>query len=496
MKDYLKAGYSHFFIQTEEPNEAINYIQDSLADCKAPNTDEPMEIKVWGYDPNNVDPLAPLMETYDQKNIILILKNYNWFLFKDILAKTPNPDIVQFILDSLPVYRSPEYRKAMIIVSNNSKEESLPIELLREFKEITYPLPTKKEIESILNDTIETAKESNSKFKKVSNKKKTKLINAAVGMSRIEAQNSFFLSLVKTGKLDSNSIIDQRAEYLKNVAGLHYIKYTESFDNLKGYERYKKFVSKTLPNPKSKGTILIGPTGTGKSHCAKACAGEFEIPMITVEMAEWQSSFVGDNEKLVRKAIEAIKSFERVLLFIDELEKGWSGIGGRGNVTSDSINERAMSQFLKFMQDRKDGIYILATCNDISKIPPEYLRAERWDTAPWFIDLPQTEERKSIFEYYKNLYNVEGKFEKNYTEGWTGSELKTLCRLTSIFNEEPGSKTLKTNDLNEFIVPASVTKNDEIEILRQWAVGKTLSASFNESKSRGYSTKSIKLKDF
>lgn len=153
-----------------------------------------------------------------------------------------------------------------------------------------------------------------------------------------------------------------------------------------------------------------------------------------------------------------------------EIEKGLAGLKGFGGYSGDSLNKKAMSQFLKFLQDRPKGIYVVATCNNIADLPPEYVRAERWDTAPFFIDLPSREERATILKYYEGVYRVNGKLSAKDTDGWSGAELKAVCRLAYL-----GKTT--TDAASRYIVPVSRTMQEDIEGLRKWAKGRTLPAS-------------------
>jgi SpoVK/Ycf46/Vps4 family AAA+-type ATPase len=203
---------------------------------------------------------------------------------------------------------------------------------------------------------------------------------------------------------------------------------------------------------------------------AKTLAREFGMFMLTAEMAEMTGSLVGETEAKVRSFIEAAKAMAPCVVFIDEIEKGLAGLKGFGGYSGDSLNKKAMSQFLKFLQDRPKGIYVVATCNNISDLPPEYVRAERWDTAPFFIDLPSNEERETILKYYKGLYKVDGKLTVKDTEGWSGAELKAACRLAYL-----GNTTIDKS--SRFIIPVSKTMEEDIGTLRKWAKGRTLPAS-------------------
>lgn len=152
-----------------------------------------------------------------------------------------------------------------------------------------------------------------------------------------------------------------------------------------------------------------------------------------------------------------------------EIEKGLAGTqGGKGVNAGHEETQRAMAPILKFFNDRPPGVRIAATCNNIEGIPPEYIRVERWDTAPIFVDLPNEEEKSAILEYYKKHYQVEG--DPGKMEGWSGAEIKSVCRLASI---------MKTSiDRSEkFIIPISKTMDKEIAHLRSWAKGRTIPAS-------------------
>ncbi len=221
----------------------------------------------------------------------------------------------------------------------------------------------------------------------------------------------------------------------------------------------------------SKGVIFVGPPGTGKSALAKSIAGQFGKFMLTIEMAEWQGGIVGETEEKVRRAIEACIALRgNLVLFIDEIEKGLAGASSnRGSMTntSDNVTQRAMAQFLKFLQDRPDGIFIIATCNSISGIDPTYLRAERWDGI-FFVDLPNHKEQAAILNFYKNEFKwgdsiggIEGDLTEKQMEGWSGAEIRTACRLAYI-HDAP------LNDVRKYVIPVSETMKEEIEILRHW----------------------------
>jgi len=151
-----------------------------------------------------------------------------------------------------------------------------------------------------------------------------------------------------------------------------------------------------------------------------------------------------------------------------EVEKGPAGAGG-GAMEDGGTTQRATSILLKFLSDgRPPGVYFGATCNNIAGLPPEWVRAGRWDCAPFFIDLPGPQEQVPILEYYKAKYNVEGTPKSML--GWSGAEIESVCRIASMMGR-------RVDEAERYIVPVSKTMEKEISALRKWAVGKTTPAN-------------------
>lgn len=157
-----------------------------------------------------------------------------------------------------------------------------------------------------------------------------------------------------------------------------------------------------------------------------------------------------------------------------EIEKGLAGTSGAGGsgAHDGGTTDRSMAQFLKFLSDdRPKGIYVIATCNDIEKLPAAYVRAERWDTAPIFVDLPTKEEQMAILKHYQKMYNVNA--QPYDMRDWTGAEIRAWAKLAA----KKISLGKSPNDADELIVPIARTMNKEIEYLRKWKEGRTVAAS-------------------
>lgn len=454
----LGAGYSLFYCQTYEILKSLDEIKNAF------NEQEKYTIKIWDFetdpDPSTViNDLASL-----PKNSVVIAKNFNWFLKDQFEINKP---FVTYLQNNVEIFSSTEGRKALIVLSDEDFEKAIPSVLQKDFTQIKFQLPNVKEIEKILMDLIDCLKD-NPKFTTPTKDEIEAMISEVKGLTKREIVNAFAYSLkAGNGKFDLDILSSIKADTIEKTAGLKIGNFKTTFENIRGYENIKNYTRITARNPMAKGILLLGPAGVGKTVFCQALANEIGKKMIIMEMAELFGSLVGQSEQMMKNALDIIKANDSCLLMLDEVEKGLAGVGksqeGDGGTT-----KRSMAQFLKFLSDdRPEGVYIVATCNDISSLPPEWLRSERWDGI-FFIDLPNEEERKSILDYYKKIYNVEGKTPD--MSGWSGAEIKTLCRQ---------AKMLNTNLLmaSQFVIPISKTMGPQIESLRKWAEGKTIPAS-------------------
>ncbi len=480
----FRAGYGLFWIQTAETLRAQEDIYEAIKDFKAYQ----IEVKRWDSS-DEPDPFVPLNWLNEKKDsAVTICLNFNWYL-KDL--DQVQKDVVQTLQRMSSELESS--KKALVVITPYSLGEACPIELQPLFTSIDFSLPETEEIENLLEHTVEVIGgmyNTEKKFKPPTKEEATAIVSAAKGMAAKEMENAFYLSTVKKGKISPQIVQDMKAEVLKAEAGLEYSQFAETFENLKGYSVLKEFCSGTINSPLSKGILLIGPPGTGKSHFAKCLGNETGLPMLSFEMGSVFGSLVGESESKMRRIISIITAMRPCIVFVDEIEKGLAGAGS--SQTSDGgTTQRTMAQWLKFMSDRPDGIYIVATCNQIESMPPEYLRAERWDTAPFFVDLPNEEEIRAIFEYYLKYYDIPQSSKKtiptlNTLEGWSGAELKALCRISKMMNITPLAA-------KEYVVPISQTMDVEIARLRKWADGRAIMASSDKIKTVKSKVRAVKL---
>jgi SpoVK/Ycf46/Vps4 family AAA+-type ATPase len=458
----IKAGYAFFYVQTDEQDRTIERIFKSAQQLNGNG----FEVIVWDFEKDK-DPEALLFNTLEDSkpNTIVIAKNFGWFL-KDDYGQ-PNKMFCSFLLNRFEKYTTEDFRKVFIITGDKAIEDAIPDIIVKEFLNIEFSLPDENEIKEAYDFIVDSVS-STPGFETPNGEKEKEIIKAAKGMTLRSIRNTFAYAVVDgKGKMEPKTVALMKAADVEKTAGLHIVNVPWTFADLKGYQNVKDLMTKSYKDPLAKGIILLGPPGTGKSRCAYCFGNETKELVIELEVAELFGGIVGDTERLWRKALQIIKANSPCILIIDEIEKALpkkNQIGGDGGTT-----ERSAAQFLKFLSDKRpEGIYIIATCNDITKLPPEWIRAGRWDVAPFFIDLPNEEERTEILKFYMDKYNLTGK--PINTDDWTGAEIEQVCKLAKMMNTT-------IEDAKRFIIPLSKTMSAEIQELRTWAKLRTLSAS-------------------
>jgi len=485
----IRSGYSFIYCRSQEVNDSCLTI---LQELKKYYQEKQVEnnIKLWDFEMTNElgesnynDPNSLLMELENIREgvdevpagTIVVAKNYNWFLGDDY--GNWDKGKISWFLNRADKFSSSEYRKVLIIVGQAEFEKAIPPDLKREFANIEINLPDKKDIEEIYKFIIDSAKE-NPKFKIPNFQESKRIISGAMGLTKSEVTKVFSYSIIKNnGRLDPQTVEELRAEEINKTPGLKIGHYDKKLEDLQGYGLAKEIVDEWIDDPEAKGCLLLGPAGVGKTHFCQSLASHYKRLIIEIEFAQLMGDgLVGQAEKAMKRALDVITANANpeapIILFIDEIEKGLAGTNGAGSTKDGGTTERSNAQFLKFLSDaRPKGIYVVASCNDIEKLPAAYVRAERWDTAPIFVDLPNKQEQLAILKHYQKTYNIS---EQPYDmKEWTGAEIKAWCKLAA----KKKSLGKPVEDADDLIVPIARTMNKEIDYLRQWKEGRTIPAS-------------------
>lgn len=369
----------------------------------------------------------------------------------------------------------------------------LPIEIEKYVTVLNLPLPDKNDLEKRLTAIT--------KNQVLNDDLKNQILDAGAGLTDVEADLAFRLAKEKVDLNNKEAIriiASEKEQIIKKSGILDYYYTTEDLDksvgglkNLKKWLKQKKKAfekkAKTFGLKVPKGMLLLGVPGTGKSLTAKAIATEWNLPLLKLDVGKVFQSEVGSSENNIRNAIMTSEAIAPCVLWIDEIEKGLSTGGGEKD---GGTNSRVFSTILTWMQEKTKPVFVVATANNISKLPPELLRKGRFDEI-FFIDLPTKKERKNIFEIHlkKNNQVTITDFDPiiENSKYFNGAEIEetvneAMFKAYIENNEEPAIKISHLTESAKTIVPLAVTMRNKIDGLRDWASTRARPASSDKNK--------------
>lgn len=287
------------------------------------------------------------------------------------------------------------------------------------------------------------------------------------GLTEFEIENLLAAALADDGmftRSDLKLIFDQKQQMIMKSGILEMIPLKERPEDIGGLENLKSWLERKSKVFKSinkaiefgvnmpKGVLIAGVPGCGKSLCAKVTAQMFDVPLLRLDMGKIMGKYVGESEENMRKAIGLAEAISPCILWIDELEKAFAGVNGTGN----EVTVRLFGTFLTWMQEKTSSTFVVATANDITKLPPELMRKGRFDEI-FYVGLPKPEERRKIFEIHigkrrkQDLANINISSLVSQTEGYSGADVEgvVIDAVESAFVD--GSGALTTEHLNSAI---------------------------------------------
>jgi len=463
LNDYVNAAFSGLWIVSSEIDEAEREIvqharqqQWKIATWDIANGLRlPLGPSTAQRDQGAGDPLAALraLPALSDPNgtALLILHNFHRYL--------SSPEVVQTTFSQLIAGK--QQRTFVVVLS---PVVQVPVELEKLFVVIDHQLPDREQLLRIATEL--TSDQPNDL--PVGNDLQ-RVLDAAAGLTRYEAEGAFALSLTRHNAIQPQCIWELKAQTLKknNLLTLH--RGNERFDSLGGLSNLKDFCRRALvpgKTVKAKGVLLLGVPGTGKSALAKAIGNEMGRPTLTLDLGALYGSLVGATEANVRQALKIADAMAPCVLFSDELEKGLSGVGGQGD---SGVSTRLFGTLLTWLAERESDVFFMGTANDISKLPPEFTRAERLDGV-FFIDTPSTKEKDTIWGQYRQQFGIPDSQARPDDTDWTGAEVRSCCRLAALLD-------VPLTQAARHVVPVAVTAAEQVEKLRTWASGRCLSAS-------------------
>lgn len=361
---------------------------------------------------------------------------------------------------------------------------NLPVELEKDVNVIEFPLPNKQDIAVQLDEVVAAVKNNPQIDVSMTAEYREVLIKSAQGLTEDEIESAFARSLVENKKLDVDEILEEKKQIVRKSGLLEYYPAVNKMDDVGGLELLKDWLEKRTTSftdkarqfgiPVPKGVLLLGVQGCGKSLVAKAIAATWNLPMLKMDVGRIFGSLVGQSEENIRRAIKVAESVAPCVLWADELEKGFAGIGGSG-VSDGGTTMRVFATFLTWMQEKTKPVFLIATANDVTALPPELLRKGRFDEI-FFVDLPDLKEREQIFAIHLQKRNRDPKKFKlpelaKKTHGFSGAEIEQII-VGALFSAFDAGRELTQRDIVkeiESVVPLSVMMAEEIDELRTWA---------------------------
>lgn len=378
-----------------------------------------------------------------------------FIVLKDIHGELKNPRIIALLkrIAENNLYND-SYSATVFILS---EIVVIPRELEDYITVFDIPLPSTDEILTIINEFI----------KNMDISVDVDIVNdialSLKGLNEFQIKQILNLAYQDGGCIDQNDkmlILNEKEQLIKKSGMLEVINFTETIDDIGGLENLKDWLKRkaiVFSNLDKaikfgvdvpKGIMIIGMPGCGKSLTAKATASLFEIPLVRLDIGRLLGKYVGESEGNMREALKLSEAISPCVLWIDEIEKAFAGIGGTGG---HEVTVRLFGQFLTWLQEKQNTVFVVATANDISKMPPEFLRKGRFDEL-FFVDLPNGEERRNILDIH---LKKRGKWNKGIdsialikeTEGFNGADLEAVVKDTIERAFIEGHDTITTEDL-------------------------------------------------
>jgi len=404
------------------------------------------------------------------------------FVLKDFHPYVMEPGVIRLLRDAAEALKT-SY-KTLVILSPILR---IPPELEKDLTVLDYKLPDDEDMRKLLDEMIEAVKENPRVRIQLSKEEKEKLMQAALGLTAMEAENAFSRVLVSKGRLseeDIDDILAEKKQIVRKSGMLEYYEPEDEIEHVGGLEILKGWLVKRgrsfsdmarsygLPEPR--GILLVGVQGCGKSLTAKAVSNLWKLPLLRLDFGRLFSSLVGSSEENVRRATGVAESIAPCILWIDEIEKGMSGLESSGQSDA-GTSSRVFGTFITWMQEKKRPVFVIATANKIEALPPELMRKGRFDEI-FFVDLPNPKERDEIFRIHL------GKFERdpeNYdlkrlvraSKNFSGSEIREAI-IAGMYEGFANKREFTTEDVMKNIeetIPLARTMPDQIKALREWA---------------------------
>lgn len=400
------------------------------------------------------------------------------FIFKDLHPFIDAPVTTRWLRDAIASFKGTQ--KTIVLMS---PIQQVPIELEKEVVVLDFPLPDMTELNQVLDRQLEQ-----NRSRRLTTDGREKLLKAALGLTRDEAEKVYRKAQVTAGHLSENEVdvvLSEKKQLIRRNGILEYIEEDETIDSVGGLEELKRWLKQRsnafterareygLPQPK--GMLILGVPGCGKSLIAKTTSRLWGLPLLRLDMGRvYDGSMVGRSEQNLRNALKTAESISPAILFIDELDKSFAGTAGSGD-SDGGTSSRIFGSFLTWMQEKKSPVFVMATANRVERLPGEFLRKGRFDEI-FFVDLPTAEERKEIFKIHllkrkRDITRFDLDQLAKIADGFSGAEIEQalIAAMYDAFAQDREFTQLDIIAAIKATLPLSRTMTEQVTALRDWA---------------------------
>ncbi|MGC2181782.1 MAG: AAA family ATPase [Terriglobales bacterium] len=454
-----------------------------------------------GHDPN----LSGAQALYNSKEPAQALSNLEAmsleaaFVLKDFHRHMDDPVVVRRLRD---VGQKFSINRRTVIITAPSITIPAELRSLVEFLEL--PLPDKQRLRQIIDEMTVRVGKTRTLKRTLDAAGLDAMANNLRGLTEEEAERAASQAIVTRYGITAETVTDvlqAKKEQLRHSGMLEFIDASENLSSVGGLDNLKRWLAQRrgtwedaarefgLEPPR--GAIILGVQGCGKSMCARAIAGEWKLPLVKFDTAAIFDKYIGETEKRIQKVFRVAEGLAPCVFWIDELEKIFAGSGADSASVDAGVSSRILAAFLSWMQDRKAPVFVAATCNNVTALPPELIRKGRFDEL-FFVDLPNQAERKQIFAIHlKRRKRNPTEFDLEQVAaaagGYSGAEIEAAVQtaLYAAFSTKQAVSTQGLLDALKATVPLSVTRSEEIQELRAWASQRAVPASLADAKAEG-----------
>lgn len=476
----VKSRYSLIYIQTQEEETLLANIREG---CRKNNYD----YKSWNFAKDGTDPISFLQSLNNDNNGIIVLQDAHIFLsdnsglgnkFRRYLRNIPEE------------WKNRE--RAIVITSPVMKIHE---DVKKDFLVIYDRLPDYEAISEIIGGFLSRNNLSSS----LSELMVERICLACLGLTQRQINRILAKTIYKFKRIDESCIdliIEEKKNIIQQSGVLEFYHSKDTIDNVGGLDELKKWLKQRraafsikarnygLPAPK--GLLILGVQGTGKSLTAKAVSSLWHLPLLRLDIGKVFGSLVGESESKIREALQYAEAISPCILWMDELDKAFSGLSGPQGDSGTSA--RVFGTFLTWLQEKEKPVFVVATANDVSNLPPEMLRKGRFDEI-FFVDLPNDEELKEIIKIHisktqRNPHDFNLITLVDASKGFTGAEVEQAI-ADAMYNAFERDEEYDTSDIKNALdntIPLSRFMKERVDELKLWAKDRARRASAPDAK--------------